>query len=89
VYGASKHAVIGLTRSLAQEVQPHGIRVTALCPMPANTEMRQEQFPDKDLSSYLPPEEIAEAAVFMATRSFAAGIQELIVGLNRRWGGIG
>lgn len=89
VYGASKHAAIALTRSLAQEVQPDGIRVTALCPMPTDTEMRRELTPDRDLSSYLLPAEIAEAALFMATRPFSAGIQELIVGLNRRWGGIG
>ena len=89
LYGATKHAVMGFTRSLAQEVQPEGIRVAALCPMPVDTEMRREQFPDKDLSSYMDPREIAEAALFMATRPFAAGIQEMVVGLNRRWGGIG
>jgi len=88
VYGASQHAVIGLARSLAQEVQPEGIRVSSLCPMPVDTEMRRELFPGKDLSTYLEPERIAEAALFMATRPFTAGIQELVVGLNRRWGGV-
>jgi len=86
-YGASKKAVMGLTRSLAQEVQAKGIRVSALCPMPADTEMRRELFPDRDLSTYLKPSEIAEAAVYMATRSFVGGIQEMVVGLNRYLGG--
>lgn len=39
VYAASKHAVLGLARSLVHEVAPLGIRVNVLCPGPVDTRM--------------------------------------------------
>lgn len=38
-YTASKHAVIGLTRTAAAEMAPHGVRVNALCPGCTDTSM--------------------------------------------------
>jgi NAD(P)-dependent dehydrogenase (short-subunit alcohol dehydrogenase family) len=38
-YVASKHAVIGFTKSVAGEVAGHGIRVNAVCPGPVDTRM--------------------------------------------------
>jgi 3alpha(or 20beta)-hydroxysteroid dehydrogenase len=41
-YTASKHAVIGLTRTAAYELVRHGIRVNAVCPAPVETRMARE-----------------------------------------------
>ena len=40
-YGAAKAAVISLTKSLAREEAPHGVRVTALCPGFVDTRMAE------------------------------------------------
>lgn len=46
VYCATKHAVEGLTKALAWEVGPHGIRVNTLCPTFVETEMTRPMFED-------------------------------------------
>jgi NAD(P)-dependent dehydrogenase (short-subunit alcohol dehydrogenase family) len=38
-YGASKHAVVGMTKTAALELAPMRIRVCAVCPSPIETRM--------------------------------------------------
>ena len=44
IYVASKHAVIGLTKSAAIEYGPHGIRVNAISPAAIRTDMLRQAF---------------------------------------------
>jgi 3alpha(or 20beta)-hydroxysteroid dehydrogenase len=62
-YIASKHAVVGLTKTAALEGAPDGIRVNAVCPSPVNNRMM------RSLESGFSPEN-ADAA----QESFAAAI---------------
>jgi NAD(P)-dependent dehydrogenase (short-subunit alcohol dehydrogenase family) len=40
-YTTSKHAVVGLTRQIACEYGPHGVRTNAICPGPITTSLRE------------------------------------------------
>lgn len=74
-YTASKHGVIGLSRSLAVELGPTGVTVNVVCPGPIHTGMT-EAIPDdaKDtfarrkvpMRRYGDPEEVAHAILSLA-----------------------
>ena len=85
IYAASKHAVLGLTRSTALEYAQQGIRVNALSPGGVDTEMMQRAngTPEEasegreffknlhPLGRFATPEEIAETVVFLASPAAA------------------
>jgi len=50
-YTASKHGVVGLTRSLAVELGQEGVTVNCVCPGPINTGMT-ESIADEDKAKY-------------------------------------
>lgn len=63
-YSASKFAVLGLTESLMQEVRKHNIRVTALTPSTAATDMAINlNLTDGNPEKVMQPEDIAELIV--------------------------
>jgi NAD(P)-dependent dehydrogenase (short-subunit alcohol dehydrogenase family) len=47
VYCASKHALEGLTKAMALDLAPHGIRVNTLCPTFTETPMTRPFFQDR------------------------------------------
>ncbi len=63
-YVASKHALLGFTKSLAREVYQDGVRVHAICPGGVYTDMVKVARPDLTGEGMIQPEEIAEIVRF-------------------------
>lgn len=78
-YGASKHALLGMTKALAKEVQPDGIRVHSINPGGTDTELIGRARPDLDRSVLMQPQEIADILLFLVTRRGNAVIDEINV----------
>lgn len=66
-YCASKFGVIGLTESVAEEVEGYGIKVVALCPGGINTEMHRAIFPEHEPEGLLTPEEVAQKILSLSS----------------------
>jgi NAD(P)-dependent dehydrogenase (short-subunit alcohol dehydrogenase family) len=74
-YTSIKHAIIGLTRSVAYDYGPHNIRANAICPGAIETrispqpgsELHQRQLAKTFLGRTGTPEEVAYAALFLAS----------------------
>jgi len=67
VYGANKHAVVGLVRALGPALAPHGIRVNAFCPGFAETRILTDiRGVLQDSGVPIIPVEVAGAAVLQA-----------------------
>jgi 3-oxoacyl-[acyl-carrier protein] reductase len=80
-YSASKGAVVALTKSLALELAPFGVRAVAIAPVATETPMLphfsgKERVDDELLRKYLPtiplgrlnsPEDVARTALFLAS----------------------
>ena len=64
-YAASKHALLGMTKALAKEVAPEGIRVHMLSPGGVYTDMVKIARPDLSGEGMIAPEEVAELAAFL------------------------
>ncbi|MNO61784.1 2-keto-3-deoxy-L-fuconate dehydrogenase [compost metagenome] len=82
IYSASKHAVIGLTKSAAVEFAKKGIRVNAVCPGLIETDMGLRVIDGAvDKTVYHPagrmgsPQEIADAVLYLCSdqASFTMG----------------
>jgi NAD(P)-dependent dehydrogenase (short-subunit alcohol dehydrogenase family) len=85
IYAASKHAVEGLTKSVALEVAAAGVRVNAVAPGPTDTGMLDRFTGSEDGKSYIKsivpmkrlgkPDEVARAIVYLGSNdaSFITG----------------
>jgi len=76
-YTASKHALRGMTMSLAEELKGSNIRVHLLCPGGVDTDMVDNVRPDIAKDELIKPEEIAELVLYLVTHKGNAVLDEL------------
>jgi 3-oxoacyl-[acyl-carrier protein] reductase len=74
-YTASKHALLGMTRTLAKELNDLGILVHAVHPGGVDTGMRF----DEDRSILMNPQPIADAVLFLLTIEGSGTVDEIRV----------
>jgi NAD(P)-dependent dehydrogenase (short-subunit alcohol dehydrogenase family) len=84
-YAASKHGVVGLTRTAALDYIGRGIRINAVCPGATRTRILADWFQDPKVEQFIlsrhpigriaEPEEIGRAVLFLASNdaSFVVG----------------
>jgi 3-oxoacyl-[acyl-carrier protein] reductase len=86
-YMASKLGIVGLTRGMARELAPHGIRVNAVAPGITNTAMPRLGNTEEALAALgrsnpagrlAEPEDIADVVVFLATDAARHVVGQLI-----------
>jgi 3alpha(or 20beta)-hydroxysteroid dehydrogenase len=86
-YGATKWAVRGMTKSAAQELGPHGVRVNSIHPGIIDTPMMADQPLDAmatrvPLGRYAGPDEVAKLALWLASddSAYANGAEFVLDG---------
>ena len=95
-YNASKHGLIGLTRTLAAEWGGRGVRVNAVCPGWVKTEMdsaAQDKgiYTDEDITGRIPmgrfasPDDVARAIAFLADEQESAFINGHTLTVDGGW----
>jgi NADP-dependent 3-hydroxy acid dehydrogenase YdfG len=82
-YSAAKFAVVGFGEAVQQDLKRYGITVSAVLPGPVATTLRARNAPTEDQSKNLPPEEVAEAIYYLATRPQDVIIPEIMI--QPRW----
>ena len=95
-YNASKHGLIGLTRTLAAEWGGHGVRVNAVCPGWVKTEMDEKDsgsgaYSSADIEARVPmgrfamPDDIAQAVAYLADPSTSAFVNGHALVVDGGW----
>jgi NAD(P)-dependent dehydrogenase (short-subunit alcohol dehydrogenase family) len=76
-YTASKHALRGMSISLAEELRGSNVRVHVICPGGVDTEMVGRVRPDINKDELIGPAEIAELVVYLVTHRGNGVLDEL------------
>jgi len=85
VYRTSKHALLGLSRVLHNELKEHNVRTFCVSPGPIKTKMGDEiikhENPNENFETFIDPNEIAKFVVFLISFNNELVVEE--VRLNR------
>jgi NAD(P)-dependent dehydrogenase (short-subunit alcohol dehydrogenase family) len=95
-YNASKHGLIGLTRTLAVEWGGRGVRVNAVCPGWVKTPMDDASqgegaYRDTDITDHVPlgrfatPDDIAQAVLFLADPNRSSFVNGITLSVDGGW----
>jgi NAD(P)-dependent dehydrogenase (short-subunit alcohol dehydrogenase family) len=83
-YSASKWGLNGLTYSVAEELRPYGIRVSAVAPGSVNTELGRSGTGGKDPATKIQPDDIAAIVAMLVTQSPQSFVSEVLVRPTRK-----
>ena len=78
-YAATKHGIMGMTKSLSAEAQKHNIRVSVILPGAVDTELIADARPELDRSLLIHPEDISKAVLFLLSLSGRAMVDMLVI----------
>lgn len=78
-YSASKHGVMALTKSLADEGRAYNIKVSAICPGGVADDLVDASPKEIERSEKISPYDIAETAIYLATLGRYAVVHHVIV----------
>jgi 3-oxoacyl-[acyl-carrier protein] reductase len=78
-YSASKFGIMALTKALADEGRPHGIKVMAICPGGVADELVDASPEDIERSGKISPYDVAETAVYLSTLGRHAIVHQVVV----------
>ena len=82
LYCSSKHALLGFSRSISDELKEFNIRVTNLSPSSTKTEMGKIPLASyQDYNTFIEPDEVAETLIFLCVFDGAMEVREIL--LNR------
>lgn len=85
-YSASKHGMMALTKSLADEGRSYHIKVSAICPGGVADELVDASPADIEHSEKIDPFDVAEAAVYLSTLGKYAVVHQLVIDrLDAEW----
>ncbi|MDX8338234.1 SDR family oxidoreductase [Draconibacterium sp. IB214405] len=78
-YSASKFGLVGLSESLYRELNPLGIKVTALCPGWVNTDMAYDAGTPLESEEMIQPEDLFKTIEWLLQLSPAACVKEVVL----------